>query len=92
MKSQFSYCSLAWMFCLRNANNLINKIQEISLRFIINVKTSTFEQASKEMTTHQKNLQVLMGEVFKIVDGFTPPIMDDFFLFPGNTIIFGTFN
>ena len=80
------------MFCLRNTNNLINKIQEISLRFIISVKTSTFEQASKEMTTHQKNLQVLMGEAFKIVDGFTPPIMDDFFLFPGNIIIFGTFN
>ena len=57
----------------------------------MNVKTSTFEQASKETTTHQKNLQVLMGEGFIVVNGFAPPITD-FFLFPGNTIIFGTFN
>ena len=27
MKSQFSYCPLVWMFCSRNAGNLVNKIQ-----------------------------------------------------------------
>ena len=45
--------------------NLINKIQEMSLRLIMNDKTSTFEhllQANNEIT--QKNLQVLMVEVF----------------------------
>ena len=26
VKSQFIYCPLVWMFCSRNANNLINKI------------------------------------------------------------------
>ena len=30
VKSQFNYCPLVWMFFSRNANNLINKIQEIS--------------------------------------------------------------
>ena len=70
VKSQFNYCPLAWMFCSRNANNLINKIQERSLRLITNDKTSTFEhllQANNEITTHQRNLQVLIVEVFKIM-------------------------
>ena len=38
MKSQFNYCPLVWMFCSRNANNLINKIQERSLRLTANDK------------------------------------------------------
>ena len=43
VKSQFNYCPLIWMLCSRNANNLINKIKERSLRLITNDKTSTFE-------------------------------------------------
>ena len=31
MKCQFNYCSLVWMFCSRQSNNLINKIHERSL-------------------------------------------------------------
>ena len=88
VKSQFNYCSLVWMFCSRNANNLINKIQERSLRLITNDKTSTFEhllQANNEITTHHGNLQVLMIEVLKIINGFVPPIMEGFFLFRENT-------
>ena len=88
VKPQLNHCPLVWMFCSRNANNLINKIQERSLRLITNDKTSTFEhllQANNEITTHQRNLQVLMAEVFKIINGFAPPIMEDFFLFRENT-------
>ena len=88
VKSQFNYCHLVWMFCSRKANNLINKIQERSLRLMTNDKTSTFEhllQANNEITTHQRNLQVLMVEVFKIINGFAPPIMENFFLFRENT-------
>ena len=82
------------MFCSRNANNLINKIQERSLRLITNDKTSTFEhllQANNELTTHQRNLQVLMVEVFKIINDFAPPIMEDFFLLRENTHIIRNF-
>ena len=55
VKSQFNYCPILWMFCSRNANNLIYKMQEMSLRLITNDKTSTFEhllQANNEIT-HQ---------------------------------------
>ena len=88
MKSQFSYCPLVWMFYSCNANNLNNKIQKRSLRLIMNDKTSTFEhllQASNKITTHQRNLEVLMVGVFKIINGFVPPIIKDFFLFRENT-------
>ena len=76
------------MFCSRNANNLINEIQERSLILITNDKTSAFEhllQANNEITTHQRYLQVLMVEVFKIINRLAPPIMEDFFLFRENT-------
>ena len=75
VKSQFSYCLLVWMFYSRNANNLINEIQERSLRSVTNDKTSTFEhiQTNNEITTHQRNLQELMVEVFKIINGFALP-------------------
>ena len=94
VKSQFSYCPLVWMFCSRNANNLINKIQERSLRLITNDRTSTLEhllRTNNEITTHHRNLQVLMVEVFKIINGFAPPIMEDFFLFRDNTHNIRTF-
>ena len=72
------------MFCSQNENSLINKISERSLGLITNDKTSTSEylrQANNEITTHQRNLQVLMVQVFEIINGFAPPIMEDLFLF-----------
>ena len=75
VKPQLNHCPLVWMFCSRNANNLINKIQEKSLRLITNDKTSTFEhllRANNEITTHKRNWQVLMVDVFKIINGFAP--------------------
>ena len=37
------------------------------------------------MTIHQRNLQVLMTEVFKMINGCAPPIIDNCFLFRENT-------
>ena len=34
IKSQFIYCPLAWMFCFRQSNNLINKFDERTLKLI----------------------------------------------------------
>ena len=41
--------------------------------------------ANNEITAHQRNVQVLMIEVFKIINDFAPTIMKDFFLFCENT-------
>ena len=76
------------MFCSRNTNNLINKIQGRSLRLITNDKTNTFEhlpRANNKITANQRNFHVLMVEVLEIINGLAPPIMEDFFLFRENT-------
>ena len=88
IKSQFYYCPLIWMFSSRKANNLINRIHERSIRIISGDNESNFEnllEKNKEITIHQRNLQVLMIEVYKIINGYAPPIMDNFFIFRENT-------
>ena len=44
IKSQFSYCSLIWMFSLRKANNSINRIHERSIRIVSRDSESNFEK------------------------------------------------
>ena len=91
IKSQFSYCPLIWMFCSRKSNNIIKKIHERSLRTVTNDKNSDFEDSLKsnnQITVHQRILQILMTEVFKIMNGLSPPIMDNFLYFAKILIIF----
>ena len=44
IKSHFSYCPLIWMFSSRRSNNLINRIDERSLRTVCNDASSTFQE------------------------------------------------
>ena len=62
------------MFSSRKAN-LINRIHENSIRIV------SGDNESNEITIHQINFQVLMIEVLKIINGYTPPIMNNFFVF-----------
>ena len=64
-KSQFNYAPLVWMFCSRNANNMINTIHERAMRTIYDNQTSNFTELlvlNNDMKTHEKNLQLLMIE------------------------------
>ena len=75
------------MFCSRQSNNLINKIHERSLWISYkDQKTSyqNFLETHNQFTIHQKNLQVLMTEIYKIVNGVSPPIMNSLFEFRSN--------
>ena len=94
IKSQFSYSPLISVFCSRKFNSLINKIRERSLRIVTNHKNSNFEdlfKSNNQITVHQRNLQVLMKEVFKIINGLSQPIMDRFLYFAKRLIIFEIF-
>ena len=76
------------MLSSRKANNLINRIHDRSIRTVSSDKESNFENLlgkNKEITIHQRNLQVLMTDVFKMINGYDPPIMDNFFIFRENT-------
>ena len=81
IKSQFDYCLLVWMFCFIQSNNLINKVYERALKLIYQ-DNSSFEvllEKQHDFSIHPRNLQVLMTEIYKIVDGITPPIMNSLF-------------
>ena len=77
VKSQFTYCTLVWMFCSRTTNNMINQVHERALRVILNDHESDFEkilQNNDEVCNHHRNIQTLLIEIFKIKKGFAPPI------------------
>ena len=80
--SQFNYCPLIWMFHSRQLNNRINKIQERALRLVYKVNKLTFDDLSKldnSVTIHQRNLQILATEIFKVNNSLAPEIMTEVF-------------
>ena len=83
IKSHFAYCPLVWMFCFRQSNNLINKVHERALKLIYqdNCNFQVLLEKQHDFSIHQMNLQVLMTEIYKIVNGIAPPIMNSLFTF-----------
>ena len=82
IKSQFSYCPLVWMFCSRKSNNKINQIHERALRLSFNDNHSDFNsllENNNETTIHYRNIQILVTEIYKVINGIAPPIMDSLF-------------
>ena len=79
--TQFSYCLLIWMFHCRNLNNKINWIHERALRLVYqnNLSFSELLNLDNSVTVHQKNLQVLVTEIYKVKNGIAPEIMKDIF-------------
>ena len=88
IRSQFSYCTLNWMFCSIKSVNLINEVHVRSSRIVCGDNHSSFKSLLskyKETTIHQRNLQVLMTKTYKIINGLSPPIMEKFFILRENT-------
>ena len=80
--SQFYYCPLIWMFHSRQLNNRINKIQERALRLVCKDSKLTFDDLLKldnSVTIHQRNLQILATEIFKVKNSLAPEIMTEVF-------------
>ena len=71
------------MFCSRESNHRINKIHEQSPRISYKDQKTRYQnllETHNELTVHQRNLQVLMTEINKIVNDVAPPIMKSLFL------------
>ena len=81
--SQFQYCPLVWMFYSRKMSNKINRLHERALRIAHKDHISTFVallEKYKSVTIHQKNLQLLMTEMFKTpTSNLIPSCMDEIF-------------
>ena len=89
IQSQFGYCPLVWIFHSRELNRRINRIQERALRIVYNDDTSSFNsllERDKSFTVHERNIQTLAIEMFKVVNGLSPEIMKSVFPLKSNTM------
>ena len=80
--SQFNYCPLIWMFYSRQLGNRINKIQGRALKLLYKDNKLTFDDLLKldnSVTIHQRNIQTLGTEIFKVKKSLAPEIMAEVF-------------
>ena len=69
IESQFGYCPLIWIFHSRRVNNKINHLHERSLRIVYKDNYSSYVDLlakDKSFTIHQRNIQSLAIELFKV--------------------------
>ena len=70
------------MFHNRLINNKINRLHERCLRIVYNDNQSTFEELLEKDNTvsvHQRNLQFLAIELYKVINGISPDLMKEVF-------------
>ena len=80
--SHFGYCPLVWMLHSRKLNNRINRIHERALRLVYKDNVSSFDELLKmdnSFTIHERNIQSLAIELYKVVNRLSPKIMDHVF-------------
>ena len=78
--SQFSYCPLVWMMHSRNINNRINRLHERALRIVYKDYNSPFQKLldlDKSVTIHERNIQLLATEMFKVVNDLSPDLIQE---------------
>ncbi len=83
VESQFAYCPLVWMFNSRAANSKINRLHKRAFRLLYNDDISTFDELLKKAGTfniHQRNIQSLAIEMFKVKNNTGPLLLNDIFL------------
>ena len=82
IESQFNYCPLTWMFHSRTLNNKINKLHERALRIVYKLPNLNFHELlvlDKSLSIHDRNLQKLATEMFKIKSNLAPTLMKELF-------------
>ena len=69
------------MFHSLSLNNIINRIHERAPIEVYqsNLSFSELLDLDNSITVHQKNLQVLVTEIYKVKNGIAPDIMNDIF-------------
>ena len=83
IESQFNYSPLVWMCHSRKMQNRINKLHERALRVVYKNKNLTFEQLLEKdqgYTIHERNLQKLAVEMYKVKNGLCPEVMKELFI------------
>ena len=81
--SKFGYCSLVWIFHSRKLNSRLNKLHERALRIVYQDCASSFTELLEKdnsTTIHNRNIQLLATELFKVKNGLSPPFMNKIFV------------
>ena len=76
--SHFGYCPLVWMFHSRKLNHRINSLHERALRIVYKDDNSSFDELlikNNSFTIHERNIQILAIELYKVSYGLSPKIM-----------------
>ena len=77
--SHFGYCPLVWMFHDRRLNHRINRLHERTLRIVYKDDKSSFKELlakNESFTIHERNIQTLAIEHYKVSYGLSPKIMN----------------
>lgn len=80
----FEFCPLVWMKHDIVINNGTNGLYKTALRLVYSDFTSTFSELlikDKFLTKHQRNLQTLLSEVFKVPKTLAPEILSNIISF-----------
>ena len=83
IESQFGCCPLVRVLHSRTLNTRINNIHGRALRLVYNDSTSTFKESlrlDKSFTIHERNVQSLAVEIFKVIHDLSPEIMREVFV------------
>ena len=81
-KTQCNYCSFILMSHNREYNKKINRLHEKCLRTIYNDKQSSFNELLEQdgfVSIHERNLQFLATEMYKISNRLSTPVIEDIF-------------
>ena len=82
-ESQFGYCPLIWMFHSRGLHNKIKSIHKRALRITSNDKSSSYEELltkDRSVTIHYRNVRALATEIYKVIQGISPPLLNEVFV------------
>ena len=81
--SKFGYCPLVWMFHRKTLNSRVNKLHERTLKTVYQDYSSSFTELlekNNSTTMHNRNIQLLATELFKVKNGLSPHFMNEIFV------------
>ena len=80
---EFGYCPLVQMLHSRKLNSRVNKLHERALRIVYQDYASSFTELLEKdnsTTTHNRKIQLLAPELFKVKNGLSPLFMNKIFV------------
>ena len=87
--SLFNYCPLIWMFCCKQAHNLLKASHHRALKARFSDFSSSYTDLlsrSNSVDIHSRNLRLMLEEVFKSIHGLGPPILQRIYTRSGQNL------